>query len=202
MKPTNEMPIGLSQILVQIRFDILSIAYAISHKVKLLAMNRNMLIIANAFLAAVLLVWAQGWWSTLKTYAEAGTTTLTAEIMLSFVYWTIITCLASLYFAWKSVDVYARRLFVAVLLLTAAQVFASLGSLLIRGFSGQQLHPVFESWFSNPTTRYYVIRVLTGISCGYFVYLVLLVFKPGIIAWIWGWLCKLCHRRVHKTDRA
>jgi len=161
-----------------------------------------MLITANAFLAVVLLVWAQAWWSTLKTYAEAGTTTLTAEIMLSFVYWTIITCLASLYFAWKSVDVYARRLFVTVLLLTAAQVFASLGSLLIRGFSGQQLLPVFESWFSNPTTRYYVIRVLTGMSCGYFVYLVLLVFKPRIIAWIWGWLCKLCHRRVHKTDRA
>jgi len=145
--------------------------------------SQSLIITANGILAAVLLVWTQGWWGILVVYgqSEIPTTTFTAEFMLILIYITILTCLASLAIAWQRYEEYgkyATRLFLVALGATVLEVLATLFSYLARAFYGSQLRPSFESVINYEAMRYPMFGILSAFTLIYLVCLTLIVMKP------------------------
>ena len=158
--------------------------------------RQSLIITANGILAAVLLVWTQGWWGTLVIYGQAkpATTTFTAEFMLILIYLTILTCLASIAIAWMRFEtyaIYAKRLFFIALCATIFEILATLFSYLLRAFYGSQLRPSLESIIPYESIRYPIFGILAAFALCYLVLLLIVIFKPKAWQRIWNSLCKI-----------
>lgn len=144
--------------------------------------EKGWLVAANALLLAALMVWLQGWWQALRYYSQVGQPTLTSEIALVLVSLMIITCLASIYYIWRSEKKelsYGMLFFVLFCILVG--IILNLGSILYKGFIGAPADSVLGSLKPDCTVRYIIFGILSLISL---IYLYLLLWKPQFLSWL------------------